>query len=226
MKALLWKDCRVNRLVLVIGLMALVGPPLVGMAMNLYSLWRYEMLARPWPMLFVIVGVTSLALSLLTVALLGGNAIACERMDRSAEFLAYLPPTRLAIIISKAILAIGTALFIWACNLALVYGVAPLSGTLTDDVIRLRADAVPDLTFMAVFLFGVAWLASSFLDSPAIATGIGIAGPIAVFFVVSLLHYHFHFQIEAHFWYRVLCVTLGVLGFAIGTGYFLRRVEP
>ena len=96
MTALLWKDYRLNRLVLFIGVLLLVGPILIAVGSNYYSRWRTGSICA-WPDLLVHTEITSLAFSLLTIGLLGGNAVAGERMDRSTEFLAYLPPTRRAL---------------------------------------------------------------------------------------------------------------------------------
>ena len=46
---------------------------------------------------------TSLWLATFSIAFLGGFIIAGERRDRSAEFLAFLPPRKPAILLSKAI---------------------------------------------------------------------------------------------------------------------------
>ena len=62
----------------------------------------------------------SLALSQLTVALLGGNAIAGEAADCSAEFIAYLPLSRPRLLAGKLSLAFSAAVSIWGPNL-LIY---------------------------------------------------------------------------------------------------------
>ncbi len=48
----------------------------------------------------------------------GANAIARERADRSAEFLAYLPISRVRILASKAALPLAVVSVVWAAALA------------------------------------------------------------------------------------------------------------
>lgn len=224
MKALLWKDYRVNRLVLIVGLALLVAPFIVGATWNLCDHWRYDAV-HPWPDFIANLGLLTLVLSLLTIALLGGNAIAGERMDRSAEFLAYLPASRRAVLTSKAVLAVGASLLLWLAIFAVIYGVAPLAGSLAEDVIRDVRELPWALTCIAVFVFGTAWLFSSFLNSPAIAAALGIAAPIMLFIIMGILVEWFGFAI-ANVWYFIICVVAGLICFAAGTGYYLWRVEP
>ncbi|MBN2561194.1 MAG: ABC transporter permease [Phycisphaerae bacterium] len=231
MRALLWKDCRVNLFVLVFGAAMLLLPFLAGLTHGIYGQWRYG--AAPWWQydVWMVLSLASLGCSLFTMALLGGNAVASERADRSAEFLAYLPPSRRAIIASKVILAVGACLLVWIINLAIIYGLGPLLPDAEGEASRLPGDrftdAVPYLASTAVILFGVAWFCSSFLASPAIATGIGIFAPVLVAGALQAIEYFFHPAFfEFGRWYNTACVVLGILGFAAGTGYYLRRIEP
>ena len=97
MKWLLWREYRRNRLLLGMGAVLLSfpicsssfgtrglrdEPPITGKS----SRWRQR---------------AAYFFRRLTCALLGGNAIAGERSDRSAEFMAYLPVSRLRRLISK-----------------------------------------------------------------------------------------------------------------------------
>lgn len=227
MLALLRKDCRVNRMVLILGLMILAGPLLFGVLMNLYGLARYGVLGWPWPNLIVTTGVVSVSLSLLTITMLGGNAVAGERMDRSAEFLAYLPPSRGQVIASKAVLAVGVSIFIWLVHLAIVYGLAPLAGEISEDLMRHRDNVLPQLALIGVVMFGAAWFGSTLLDSPAIATGIGFAGPWLVLGVLALARYVLGYEDPGPgSWGTVLGLGLGIGCFIAGIAYYVRRVEP
>ena len=58
-------------------------------------------------------------------AMLGGNAIACERSDRSAHFLAYLPPTKTQILASKFLVAAGALAVLWGANCLVIYAIPP-----------------------------------------------------------------------------------------------------
>ena len=94
MKSLLWKEFRLCWPILLVGAGLLTAPyliPLLGKSLG-YSV-RVD-----WPG----AAVFSLALSILTLTLFGGSAIACERADRSAEFLAYQPIPRGKILAQQA----------------------------------------------------------------------------------------------------------------------------
>lgn len=228
MKALLWKDCRVNGLVLIVGALLVLGPFLIAVPINFYSERIYGALSRPWPEQLTVTGLVSLAFSLLTMVMLGGNAIAGERADRSAEFLACLPPSRRAIITSKAIVALGVGLAAWLVNLGVIYILAPRTGwvpaELATHIQQSRADTLFFLGVLSVYLFGSAWLGSCLVASPAIATGLGFVPP---FMTGCLLLYFLgpeHPAIDG--WYCGIAVTLGVLFFVAGVAYYLRRVEP
>ena len=226
MMALLWKDYRLNRLVLLIGVLLLVGPFVIAVAANCYTLWRYHTISA-WPDSLVHSGIMSLAFSLLTVGLLGGNAVAGERTDRSTEFLAYLPPTRRALIASKAILALSGLLMIWLVDLLVIYGVAPLTGELLPHLLKNRAESVGALLCTGVFLFGGSWLASCLLRSCAIAIGIGVIGPVALILVLELLRSVFGYRdLEVGWWYGAFGLILGLGLFSAGTCYYLKRIDP
>src|SRR3990172_6074308 len=77
MKSLLWKDYRINRLLLIFGFVVSVGPWVIAIARNLLVEWRggEAWWAPGWvPGFWEDVSGISLGLSLFTFALLGGNA--------------------------------------------------------------------------------------------------------------------------------------------------------
>ena len=97
MKWLLWREYRLNRLLLMTGATLLLLPYAIALFDLGWDAWwgssqspRAENAARR----FEVAAFFSIVISQLTLALLGGNAIAGERADRSAEFLAYLPVSR------------------------------------------------------------------------------------------------------------------------------------
>ena len=227
MKALLWKDCRINRLVLIVGAVMVFGPLVVGIIINGIAEWRYGFPGTPWPELIVDTGILGLVLSLLTITLLGGNAVASERVDHSAEFLAYLPASRWAIITSKALLAVVTGVLVWAVGLLIVYSLGPLAGEIPAHAIRIRIEAIPALATTSVFLFGAAWLGSCCLASPTMATGIGFGAPWLLYAALAIWKFFFdHPDFPIGRWYYTLAVSLGVLCFIAGIVYYVRRVEP
>src|SRR5208282_1173833 len=115
MKWLLWKDFRVNRVVFIAALVLLIIPH----ALVAILIWRA--VKQPDPAgLFGPSSFYSLGLLQLVFALLGGNSIAGERFDRSAEFLAYLPVSRGRILASKLLVSLAAVPLVWLPNLAVL----------------------------------------------------------------------------------------------------------
>ncbi|MCP4663824.1 MAG: ABC transporter permease subunit [bacterium] len=223
MKALLWKDCRVNQFVLIVGTVIFFLPYFIGLIGGIFSQWYWDYDSVRG------LGHLSLLLSLVTITMLGGNAMAAERADRSAEFLAYLPPSRRSLIASKIILAVGGSLFVWIVNLVTILvlaprlrGAPPLDGALTEA----PGDRLLVVVVTAVVLFGVAWLLSSFVASPAIATGGGFLAPAVVAGALMTVKYFYLQPFPFWSWYNTLGLTVGILGFVAGTVCYLRRFEP
>ena len=104
MRALLWKDFRVNRPILIIGVVLWLVPYVFLLANEVAS---KGVLSSRYSRVVYHGAQSSIVWSILIVALLGGNVIARERVTRSAAFIAYLPPSRLAVLISKAICGIA-----------------------------------------------------------------------------------------------------------------------
>jgi ABC-type transport system involved in multi-copper enzyme maturation permease subunit len=221
---LLWKDYRLNRLIVIVGLMLFVVPHAVALA----AAWR----------LYVVQGISrfsanllfssaySAILSQLTVALLGGHAIACERVDRSAEFLAYLPVSRARILASKLIFALPIVAVVWVPNL-LIYKLAaaelPTWRGTEAMWSGLGYAAITGATF-----FGVGWLLSSMLESPTFAVCGGLIAPLVVVIGLQFLGYALDYPLEEFIklWYPRVCLTLAAACFVAGTWHYLRRVEP
>jgi ABC-type transport system involved in multi-copper enzyme maturation permease subunit len=164
-----------------------------------------------------------------TVALIGGNAIAVERFDRSAEFLFSLPITRRRILASKLLLALGIIVVNWLINAPIIWCLEQTAGLYlnSDPVMWWFANiAITGATF-----FGVAWGLSSFLASPASAVLGGLLAPLFVLIGIPFAPHLFwglgHLRVclvESS--YCITCLLLAPLGFILGTLHYLRRVEP
>jgi ABC-type transport system involved in multi-copper enzyme maturation permease subunit len=240
MKALLWKDFRVNHLVLAVGAGVLLAPHLLWLLIVLGIYWGYiahDGMTWPaaidiWSRDLMVVALWSLMLSGLTAALLGGNAVAGERADRSAEFLASLPVSRRQIIVSKAVLALSAVALIWAVNLLVI--ATQTSSTFPSQVGKPLSDILDGVAICACVTcsaFGVAWFFSVWLTSPALAACAGLLAPFILFMIFALLAefgggrtgYGDNFAVLA---YSLVCALVGIAGFVAGTVSYLRRVEP
>ncbi len=225
MNALLWKDYRANRIVLVFGLTLLLLPYAAFLVLSIrHGLQRAQVAAELSP-----VALMSLGASLITIAALAGNAIAGERQDRSAEFLAYLPPTRRRIIASKAAVALSAALIIWLFNLAVVWVLVPWVRPADNPELGGAGDvsiALPVVAALAVVMFGAAWLGSAMLGTPTISTALGFCAPALVAGALQALQYYAAWYFDFSWWFRTVCITLGGVCFVVGVAYYLRRIEP
>jgi hypothetical protein len=228
MTALLWKDYRLNRGVLRLGIALLLGPYAAVCSIALYGHWPSWPPAGAWSALLLAASFFSLALSQLTLALLAGNLIAAERADRSAEFLASLPPSRTQILASKLLLALLAAGAAWAFNLSINELVVRTLGAPLDN----PWDSLASRSMLmagTVMVFGASWLGSAVLNSPASSSLLGIAvalvgGPMLVQAACTLFTSGEREALPS-------CsigvgLIVGSLCFLCGSVFFLRRVEP
>lgn len=174
----------------------------------------------------------SLGLSAFVAALAGGNAIAGERADRSAEFLATLPVSRARILAPKVTLASLALLAFWLIDLLALY-LTVASAQVDEEACRnLRGTirtVVPLFGVSAVLAFGAGWLFSALRASPAIATALAMIAPVALAMVSeAFIEALGAPPIEGRLWstYVACGPPLGVAAFVAGTLHYLRRVEP
>jgi ABC-type transport system involved in multi-copper enzyme maturation permease subunit len=229
MRLLVWKDFRMNGLIVITGLVLLAIPHAVALYAALFGLGSPvpEGMSRLTMHLFPS-SIFGLVLSTICFAFLGGNAIAGERADRSAEFLAYLPVTRRRILVSKLLAAAAIMALIWLPNLligilTLPEAVLPLARD-TKELLEIFANAA----ITGLVFFCVAWLFSAGLESPAIAAAAGLIAPFlllgGIYWVYYLLDFPPGFNPAP--WYYGLCFALALFSFAAGTWWYLRNVEP
>jgi ABC-type Na+ efflux pump permease subunit len=235
MKWLLWKDYRHNRLVVFTGLLLVLLPYVLALYLTLGGpfpgLYDPHLPTWQWRENFGAASIGSLFLGQVVFALIGGNAIAGERVDRTAEFLFSLPIARRRLLASKLLLVLLIAAVVWA-NVA-VLGRAQKEFPQTREwagILEIGAN----LAITSLVFFCVAWMLSSFTPSPVLSTCGGLIAPILVwggFWSVMWLSNPAalasrQFVDNAEFWYRAICLTIAPVSFLAGTWYYLRRVEP
>jgi len=230
MKWLVWKEYRLNRLILIVGAVLLIAPHAVALVLALRGVGPVMGPGTSrWCANLMLSAVYSLVFSQLTLALLGGHAIACERADRSAEFLAYLPVARSRILAGKLVVALAAAAIIWVPNLLMVIlflasAEIPVPRAYVHEAAWtwLGTTAITGLAF-----FGIGWLLSSMLESPTFSICGGLVTPYLVLMAFALLVWWFEWPEKVIGWgYLGACLVLGPACFAAGTRYYLRRVEP
>lgn len=225
MRTLLWKDFRQNLRMFIAAGVFLVLPYVVALTYGVATLFgtAYERKIfyerGGWTVVMFGAAVFALGIAVGLSAFVAGNAVAGERADRSSEFASYLPISRVSAITSKAILAIGFCVCIFAGNV-IVY---LLMSSSLPNLHRSSTDADVAWNFLATFscLFGVAWLVSSLSNSPAMAavSGLVAAGLIGMVNEMAFVE-------QGSWFFRTACIVLGLGGFLAGIGYYVRRVEP
>ncbi|HVA49380.1 MAG TPA: hypothetical protein VNH11_23645 [Pirellulales bacterium] len=128
----------------------------------------------------------SSGLSLVSAAFAGGSALSGERNDGSARFLAYLPPTRFAIALSKFIVAAGLLVCVWSGNL-LAAGVAVSLTPASNGSAPVIAQVPhPALIAAGLMVFGVSWFFSSFMPTTGLPAFIAILVQMIVILIAPV----------------------------------------
>lgn len=232
MKWLYWKEWRQNRVVIIALAVLLVVPyvfSFIGIGIEMHREHYSSVIARQY---LINAAMYSLGICQLALALIGGNAIAGERSDRSAEFQAYLPLSRRKILGSKLLMVLTVFGIIWLVNPTVICFLRPwnlqMRGYQDGFWIALN------LAVTGLLLFGIAWLFSSFLTSPTFSVAAGIVAPLIL---GGLLAYITHLFIQERFGapvaeafmalsYLSLSVLTAIVSFGLGCWLYLRRVEP
>jgi ABC-type transport system involved in multi-copper enzyme maturation permease subunit len=226
MRGLLWKDYRLNRGLLLLGVVALAGVYLVGLVVEVSHTWPEMPSANTLADAIYSFGHMALNILPLLAALLGGNAIACERADRSAHFLAYLPPTKTQILASKLLVAAGALAALWGANGVLIWAVAPLLGPEPTNFMHMLGTPSGALA-SCVLTFGVGWLASACLEKPTFPVLLALLFPFALgygLFLFASLTGISRFDVLE--WAGTVGLAIGIAAFLAGTWCYCRRIEP
>ena len=173
----------------------------------------------------------------LIFGLLAGNAIAGERADRSAEFVAYLPIQRWRTLASKQFLAlmILTAFLSFQILFALVFLRQPGLGALYKPW--------PMVGFVSTFFaaYGISWLFAVAQSSAVIAGSMGLAFNTLVLGSATALAYAnleqavgfvsedyvYKAMAEPIFvWMTIFSLPVAIVCLGIGSWIFLLRREP
>jgi ABC-type transport system involved in multi-copper enzyme maturation permease subunit len=226
MLALLKKDFKLNRIPIFGGAL-LIGTPYLVMAPT--ALFSREAARIVISQDSTVVLGMALLMSVAVTAIFGGAAFALERRERSAEFLAMLPVGRSKIVLSKLVIGAGFPVIFWAANLLYFRLIARYSDRLNWQNHQIFVEIVMAGVAM-VMSFGIAWMASSILWSPAIAACISMG--VSLVWLVCVAALWTQSSPEGPIEYEVgelLMVgpaIVGVLGILAGTILFVRRAEP
>ncbi|MBN1488933.1 MAG: ABC transporter permease subunit [Phycisphaerae bacterium] len=233
MRNLLWKDFWQNSRVLLAVVIVAVGPYVVALVIGATQYFVSDPSLRSWTGPGGKACGAGMVLSVILAAFIGATAIAGERVDRSAEFAALLPIARRQSVASKAAIGVVSWLVLWMFNAMCVLSITWLiqAAHQTSSSYGVLIDTVLTMTMcgaVGVLLFGIAWLFSSLLNSPAIAAAaaIGTAATLATA-VVSLRELLPKGPLSTPLLVCLIAIPTvgGLLSFAAGTVISLRRAE-
>ena len=236
MNWLIWKEYRVNRLIIFIGLGLLLVPHAIALIITL----RHPDQMKEC---FGASMGSSFFVTQIVFALLGGNAIAGERSDRSVEFLACLPFSRWKNLLSKLVFAPLAVVAICGVNFIVLLHVSGERSNIEQfsmhDIITTFEMHPESLIDLAVFIvtpltfFCVSWLFSSFMSSVVLSAATGLFTPVVVIWGVIGVGWWMNIDLDTNdaniyvaSWYSGICAVLSLASFIAGTWYYLRRVEP
>ena len=168
-------------------------------------------------------------------ALLAGSVFTLERSDRSAEFLACLPPTRLQNLMSKlAVVLVATMMmisvhlfFAWLAHLFRPY-VRGHSAQLSEQSL---ISVLYALNFVAIIVsvVGGALATSAWLKSNGVPILCGLFMPAFVASIVSLIGWVLEIPSEGDAFvirYATSSLVFGVTFGYLGCYWYLTRSEP
>jgi ABC-type transport system involved in multi-copper enzyme maturation permease subunit len=225
MRVLLWKDYRLNRPLLIAQAALLLLIYLTGVVTQIVAAWPNTPTANDWAGMLLSYGTVALYLTFCFTGLLGGNAIACERGDRSALFLASLPPTRMQILASKLIVAGIATTLLWGWILLSLYVVGRRPGSEPSDLHNSMAGT--GAASLCVLTFGVGWLCSASMEKTLLPIVMALVSPIVVTVLLLLIAFVLRIpNVQISGWSNPICIGLGLVAFLVGTWTYCRREEP
>ena len=229
MNWVLWREYRLNRWILVLGAVSLVLPYVAA----LFSYWVDAVFYGALSSASEIFGGAifgSFVATQVVLAILGGNSIAGERADRSAEFMAYLPVSRTRRLRAKWTLALSLLIVSWGVS-SLASGILML---VDPELVRHPEFSISVLVALcsaatSLAVYGLCWLISSYASNPALAVVGGVMTPA----IVAIIAVFIFGGTESESNVRFLLIGFTIVSSAVacmclwtGTRYFLNRVEP
>jgi ABC-type transport system involved in multi-copper enzyme maturation permease subunit len=225
MISLLWKDYRLNRPLLILCATVCGLLYLVGVGTQIAATWPGLPSSNDWAGMLVSYGAVAMYLTICFAGLFGGHAIACERGDRTAHFLACLPPTKLQILASKFIVSAGATVGLWGWVLLTRYMIPSALGRqlpASDEIVT-----GPGVASVCVLTFGVGWAASAILGKSTIPILVALISPVVVSIGLILVGTMFRIpQVRVSEWSNLVSLGTGLLALFAGTWYYCRRIEP
>lgn len=184
--ALIRKDWRVVKPVILVGVLSMLAPSLIQTGVNAWRTyvkgnpssfaWPHEAAMeeqREWFQGAVMIG---FVVWCAVCPAIGGVMFARERRDRSAELIELLPVTRRMRLFSKVILLVVTLSVAVLITTRLFHLATWIWPSTTPYISNNLWDSLRPLIGMMVVMSGVSWMLSSLLRSEVIATTVTFGG--------------------------------------------------
>jgi hypothetical protein len=238
MLALLRKDWRLNRAIVIACLVTSVVPYVFTVCNVWVDNTRYQAIgAGAYVDALRLAAEASLVITVTLAAAFGGLPFAGERRERTAEFLGMLPVSRGAILASKLIVPLVCLAVLIGTQLLVLAGANRLSVWMSNREEDVYVPAVLSVGY-AAGLFGLGWALSVFLRSAAIAASVAVGVGVAMFF--GMLEWGERgARIIRHQWLpdadrgatalsvmAATAVLIGGVAMVVTSLYYRRRVEP
>lgn len=228
-RALIWKDIQLNRLPLALfGGLIIAAYVLAVTQMVTNSNLSMQSVSKVASMIFTAAAFMGYGVSQFSLSVLAGNLVASERVDRSAEFLAYTPASRRSILGAKGVLLAAAALgaMLLHCGLASIGYALDSSASSPGDAFFSTAAIFGQTAAYGFCGAGVGWLASCYLSSNAFAVLFAVTTPLVVPMTNTILLQAID-RYDSLQWVNIaVWCLLGVVGFLWGAIHYLGRVEP
>lgn len=225
LRTLLWKDVRLNIVVLriaaLLAVLSYAGMALQGWTTGLEGRFQGGLISK-----IIWSGSTFSHMCLqFSLAILAANLIASERADGSAEFLTYLPLKRKEVLYSKGLLLVGVCVVASILHFMGVFAAAWLSNLSLNDL----ANVALGLLVISAAGFGasgIGWFASCWLKSNATALLVVIVGFPVINITSRIAIWWLQLEDRSNAIFISIWIGIGTAGFVWGTRHFLNRIEP
>lgn len=167
--ALLWKDVRLTVPVYLFAV-CVISTSFLGVFGLAYAMAPGHF---PWAEAILTAVHFSQWLLLPVCAVLGGNAFACEREDRSCEFLMALAVAPRHVLFSKSIITVLTFECLWIACAAVFCAALPFAAIGFDATLP-GAASMSTIAAASLLVLGLSWFWSSLMNKPVAAAGTGL----------------------------------------------------
>ena len=229
LKSLLIKDVRLlSRYLILGGLLTVLG---YGMGYLMTS----QLPEEQYPSSFVARtalalsggSIVSLWLGMFALALVAGNSFAAERMDRSALFLDYLPPTRNQVLCSKLFVVVGFTVLVFAIAITVNLTAWSLSAYVAiPEYIMIKSQTIVGICKIMTCVTGTSFAVSAIAKSNGAPILLGLFSPLVVLSLVKCVDYFMDLPVAGDTLFPRLgnaCLVLGLGALAVGCRWFVRQ---